>query len=61
VLSPEYAAGLFDGEGCITFYRSKGYCKPAVLVANSYQPVLRLLEECAGGSCLSRGNGPSDA
>lgn len=64
-LSLEYIAGLFDGEGCIGLYRSKGgtrdfrftdesKLKPpswirVVTIAGTYLPTLKIFKQMFGG------------
>jgi hypothetical protein len=63
MLSLEYVAGFFDGEGSIGMYRNKGskcsryksgYKSPcwirSVHITNSYLPVLEQLQQQFGGS-----------
>lgn len=54
MLSLEYVAGLFDGEGCVSV-QSKGYL--AVVIANNHLPLLQQLKEQFGGSITIRPNG----
>lgn len=49
MLSAEYAAGLFDGEGCVTFYQSRGYTNPILVVAISDRWVLESMAARWGG------------
>ncbi len=49
VLSAEYAAGLFDGEGCVSFYKTKDYYNPVLTIAMTHREVL--------GECAARWGG----
>jgi hypothetical protein len=48
-----YAAGIFDGEGCLSLAhrgkRGSGYITPSLQVGNTNEPLLRWLQECFGG------------
>ena len=44
MISAEYVAGLFDGEGCVSFYKAKDYYNPILTIAISDR---RVLDECA--------------
>jgi hypothetical protein len=50
MLSLEYIAGFFDGEGCIGVYRdTKGYTKLLVTIGQKSETPLLLIRECLGG------------
>ncbi len=53
MLSLQYLAGLFDGEGCITW--SRGLC---VSITNTHLPLLRLIREQRGGSVTKKSDRP---
>ncbi|AGY46503.1 DNA endonuclease [Cyanophage PP] len=53
-MSPEYVAGLFDGEGCVRLHKSKpkkgnGNYTVRVTLHNTYKPVLEDLHKTYGG------------
>jgi hypothetical protein len=52
--SAEYIAGLFDGEGSLSFHfskwRAKDYCTAVIRVANSNRQVLELIRNQFGGT-----------
>lgn len=50
VLSPQYVAGLFDGEGCIAFYRAGGWYHPAVSIGMVDREPLDMLMAQYGGT-----------
>src|ERR1700746_22624 len=56
-LSPEYLAGFFDGEGCVSTNgrSSGGYL--TTTIANSLLPVLESIQEQFGGSISQRPSG----
>lgn len=66
MITPEYWAGLFDGEGCITYYR--GSLKSSngssvnrqyillVTVTNTYKPIIDLLRDTFKGSINTHGH-----
>jgi hypothetical protein len=49
IISAAYAAGLFDGEGCVTFYQSRGYTNPILVIAISDRWALESLATRWGG------------
>lgn len=49
-----YIAGLFDGEGCITFRTSRGNLELAVQMEMSQEAPVRFLHSRYGGSLLTR-------
>jgi LAGLIDADG-like domain len=59
MISAQYLAGLFDGEGCVVIMRTNfpggrvGYCV-RVSVSNTYKPVLQEVREEFGGSLSGR-------
>ncbi len=63
MLSNEYAAGLVDGEGCISISKSKrkGYKNYQfylkVVITNTNKDILNLFQEQFGGSVLNRSHG----
>jgi hypothetical protein len=55
-MSPEYIAGLFDGEGCILVTRGS----LRVQIAGCYRPTIEALPEQFGGwICRDKDKGPS--
>lgn len=54
-LTPEYLAGLFDGEGCVGIYSNGvGYLACSVQIELKYLPVLEQIAEQFGGYIYSR-------
>lgn len=45
MISSQYAAGLFDGEGCISIQEYKGIFQKSVRLAATYRPVVEALCE----------------
>lgn len=59
-VSKSYAAGFFDGEGCVYLDRSRNanerfYFRPRVVVSNTNREVLEKLQERWGGTITYRG------
>jgi hypothetical protein len=50
-----YAAGVFDGEGCVEVYRNKTGYSMCLTVANDDLRLLRFLAENFGGTIKMRG------
>lgn len=56
MISREYLAGLFDGEGCIGIYKVKRSCRPEpehimqVVLASTFKPVLEQITIIHGGN-----------
>lgn len=53
-LTAEYLAGFFDGEGCVYISKHKGkknnpYYAVRLTIANTYKPVIDLIEEAFDG------------
>ena len=48
-----YAAGLFDGEGCVQFTRCRSWIHPRILVVNTHRGVLEDLQHQFGGDINS--------
>lgn len=63
MLSAEYLAGFFDGEGCVSIGTTKGSHGQvvggylAVVLANSNVDLLRIIQEEHGGSLHQRSTG----
>ncbi len=59
-LSWQYLAGFFDGEGCLYISRQKGkkknpYYTPRVVIANTNEEVIGLIEKSFHGSTAREG------
>jgi len=57
MMTSQYLAGLFDGEGCVRlcFRRKWGQISLSVILSNTYRPVLETVKEKYGGSISSSG------
>src|SRR5579859_4067102 len=57
MVNPEYLAGFFDGEGCVSTNgrASGGYL--TVTIANSHLPILEVIKDQFGGSISRRSSG----
>jgi hypothetical protein len=57
MITPEWLAGFFDGEGCLTIARSRGtHFTPQAVLTNTDLRVLKLIQEAFGGTLHARGN-----
>lgn len=56
-LSAEYVAGLFDGEGCVTFYRTRHWTNPVLVIAMTDRSVLEACAEQWGGRVHATASG----
>ena len=63
-MDPQYAAGFFDGEGCVRIERGvtkqgRAYYALHVVVVNTYLPILREFQAAFGGVVKARHMGPN--
>ena len=50
MLSPQYTAGLFDGEGCINIWMTKtGYCQIRATLCMVEKPIIDMFKDSFGG------------
>jgi hypothetical protein len=58
MITPEWLAGFFDGEGCLTILRSKRYAHytPQAIITNTSLETLQAIQSFCGGTIHARGN-----
>jgi|SRR5271166_4095902 len=47
-ITPQWLAGFFDGEGCVSCYLAKGVMKLDVFVAQSHRPIIETIGRIFG-------------
>jgi len=54
-----WAAGIFEGEGCIYQYRGRGYQYPRLKVGMTDEDIVRRFHEIVGCGSVTRFNSPA--